>query len=130
MEIFNLILIPIFFIWELPQNIIGFFVFLIFKMQKRISKGEFFKYRLFFQNNKYGVSLGFFIFYYNASGIKSHEYGHTIQSRILGPLYLILVGLPSVIRANYYNHHPELTTQQYMGKYPENWATNLGKNYF
>lgn len=28
-----------------------------------------------------------------------HEYGHTIQSLILGPLYLPLVGLPSVLWA-------------------------------
>ena len=26
-----------------------------------------------------------------------HEYGHTIQSLILGPLYLIIMGIPSTI---------------------------------
>ena len=25
-----------------------------------------------------------------------HEYGHTIQSLILGPLYLIVIGIPSI----------------------------------
>ena len=29
-----------------------------------------------------------------------HEYGHTVQSLMLGPLYLPLVGLPSVVWAN------------------------------
>ena len=50
-----------------------------------------------------------------------HEYGHTIQSLILGPLYLPVVGLPSVIwaktpvlvkgrrdnRKSYYSFGPE-----------------------
>lgn len=26
-----------------------------------------------------------------------HEYGHTIQSMILGPLYLIVIGIPSTL---------------------------------
>jgi len=26
-----------------------------------------------------------------------HEYGHTIQSIILGPLYLLIIGIPSSI---------------------------------
>ena len=26
-----------------------------------------------------------------------HEYGHTIQSLVLGPAYLLVVGLPSVL---------------------------------
>ncbi len=26
-----------------------------------------------------------------------HEYGHTIQSLILGPLYLVLIGIPSTL---------------------------------
>ena len=29
-----------------------------------------------------------------------HEYGHAIQSAILGPLYLPLIGIPSLIWAN------------------------------
>ena len=29
-----------------------------------------------------------------------HEYGHTIQSLILGPAYLVVIGLPSVVRMN------------------------------
>ena len=29
-----------------------------------------------------------------------HEYGHTIQSLILGPAYLVVIGLPSAVRMN------------------------------
>lgn len=57
------------------------------------------------------VSLGLFVFcsddphFAKANGISRedaasrllvHEYGHTIQSLVLGPLYLIIIGLPSV----------------------------------
>lgn len=54
-----------------------------------------------------------------------HEHGHQIQSRILGPLYLILIGLPSllgnlVFRVFKINH-------KYYYKQPwEAWADKLG----
>ena len=54
-----------------------------------------------------GLSLGMFIFtapeqYYNESEKEKceewavHEYGHTFQSILLGPLYLIVIGIPSM----------------------------------
>ena len=53
-----------------------------------------------------GVSLGIFIFI-NAKkqgdslhDTQIHEYGHTIQSAILGPLWLFVIALPSVIWCN------------------------------
>ena len=57
------------------------------------------------------VSLGLFVFcsddpYFAepngitredaASRLLTHEYGHTIQSLVLGPLYLLVIGIPSV----------------------------------
>lgn len=50
-----------------------------------------------------GVSLGLFIFVTNSdvdnisSKVSVHEYGHTIQSLILGPLYIFIVGISSFI---------------------------------
>ena len=32
--------------------------------------------------------------------VSVHEYGHTIQSLILGPLYLFVVGIPSFVWCN------------------------------
>lgn len=56
------------------------------------------------------MSLGLFIFIPDAalerieSGgdpfLLKHEYGHAVQSAILGPLYLPLVGVPSAIWSN------------------------------
>ena len=57
-----------------------------------------------------------------------HEYGHTIQSLILGPLYLLVVGLPSILWANL----PALVRLRrrrhisYYRMYQEAWANSLG----
>ena len=50
------------------------------------------------------MGLGMFIFYGHrgrpdAAEVLVHEYGHTIQSAILGPLYLFVIGLPSLLWA-------------------------------
>ena len=54
-----------------------------------------------------GVSLGNYIFLSERSGLKEpaydHEFGHCIQSRILGPLYLPIVGLCSGIHCLFHN---------------------------
>ena len=58
-----------------------------------------------------------------------HEYGHTIQSLILGPLYLPIVGLPSVIwfrtpRLSQRRHDAE---SSYYAFFTERWANTLGE---
>jgi hypothetical protein len=76
-------------------------MFFIFHPQKKLYK---YKSALIIDvpiGNYGAVSLGQFIFifsrYGNVSYIERHEYGHTIQSHLLGPLYLLVVGLPSII---------------------------------
>ena len=67
-----------------------------------------------------GTSLGYWIFLPNDAGAKTiaHEWGHCMQSRDWGPLYLIVHGIPSLknnLKArkcertleNYYKLHPE-----------------------
>lgn len=48
-----------------------------------------------------GVSLGRYIIFSNDVHLSldalKHEYGHTLQSKKLGWLYLIVIGLPSFI---------------------------------
>jgi len=60
-----------------------------------------------------------------------HEYGHTIQSMIFGPLYLIVVGLPSVMQniigvilLRRFDKHEY--SYAYYNRYPEKWADRLG----
>lgn len=60
---------------------------------------------------------------------REHEWGHTRQSRLLGPLYLPVVGVPSSARAVYAFFYRELTGrkwERYYAGYPENWADELG----
>lgn len=54
-----------------------------------------------------------------------HEYGHIRQSRMLGPLYLIVVGLPSITFASL-TALRILKSKDYYKRYPENWADRLG----
>jgi len=126
-------------IWELPQNIIGIIVWLM--IRRKITKVEIVHKRLFFHTHHFGISLGSFVFWSNsddaivwiAPNNKEHEYGHTIQSLICGPLYLILVGIPSISRvvysSIYYGLNKTKWANYYKG-YPENWADKLGMKHY
>ena len=92
------------FMWGLPQNIVGSIMYAIF----RGGDPDAFMYKDSYvvqagYNGPGGaVSLGMFIFLFRDYGdrkerILKHEYGHSIQSKILGPLFLLVIGLPSII---------------------------------
>ena len=115
--------------WELPQNVLGLVVFLVAGGCKR-RRYEWEHKRLYIRTN-FGVSLGMFVFYLETQkGNKYHEYGHAIQSMILGPLYLFVVGIPTVLRVCYgycyYRIYRRSWTGYYMG-FPEKWADQLGR---
>ena len=86
------------FLWQLPQNIIG----LVIRFFCHKDKSQ----KVYWAKNfaRSGVSLGNFIIldecYKHDITLKNtiaHERGHQVQSKILGPLYLIIIGLPSFI---------------------------------
>lgn len=87
-------------LWQLPQDIIGFFVWAVLILQNPnmsvTSENAWLPLRFFDS----GVSLGHFIFlqrnHLNPYTLR-HEKGHCKQSLYFGPLYLILFGLPSFI---------------------------------
>lgn len=99
--------------WGLIQTLVGLVVFL-FNIRRRH-----FCYHgaiVTVWSSLSSVSLGLFLFVSGAekqvrrgkdklndvpdSETVVHEYGHTIQSLIFGPAYLLVVGLPSLIWAN------------------------------
>lgn len=90
--------------WGFLQSFLGFIIFcLIPKCCSKFYNGCILtEWKYYF-----GLSLGFFIFVpnkeicsnYSSFNIAAHEYGHAIQSLILGPFYLLLIGLPSLIWA-------------------------------
>ena len=58
-----------------------------------------------------------------------HEYGHTIQSLILGPFYLLLVGIPSILwnRLPYFERKRRKTGRSYYSVIFERTANTLGE---
>lgn len=87
-------------------------------------------YKKFFGS---GVSLGNYIIVESKSITPSpklnttlhHEHGHQIQSRRLGPLYLIVIGLPSLL-GNIYSRIFHKSAEWYYKQPWEAWADKLG----
>jgi hypothetical protein len=137
-EIMTAIALVLRFIWELPQNTLGMIVWLI--LSRKIAEVEVIHKRYFFNIPNFGISLGSFIFWSRSdsaiiviSNNKEHEYGHSIQSLIFGPFYLLVVGLPSIARVFYGMIFYVITKtrwQNYYSGYPENWADQLGMKYY
>lgn len=117
-------------IWQLPQNAAGFILsrnsdkaVVDFKTYSG-AKIKFYWKQNFFNS---GVSLGDYIILDRSNVNRltvSHEYGHQRQSRILGWLYLPLIGLPSLI-GNLYSRATHKSSKWYYRQPWEHWADKL-----
>lgn len=109
-------------IWCIPQCLVGL-IMMPFLGKLRLIRHE--NYCWIFEGEKMsgGISLGCFIFvsryYSDKEHVIRHELGHVIQSHILGPLYLFVIGLPSILNAAFH------FTECYHDFYPEAWANYL-----
>lgn len=115
------------FIWELPQNLLGAIVKL-FTLKQGKQEVETLKDGVCIIQNWSlwsGVSLGWFQFTNKDAGVLtfSHEVGHSHQSLYLGPLYLLVIGLPSLIWAGLV--FPLCKGKSYYSFYTESWADRL-----
>ena len=84
------------FSWGIPQNLIGLIMYLCLFNRKSF---RYEKAHVRVWNKETSLSMGEFLFVskkYNRY-LLAHEYGHTYQSLYLGPLYLLLVGIPSAV---------------------------------
>lgn len=120
-------------IWEGLQKAVAHLVILFSKAEYC---GEYKDAKLYFWRNSGGMSLSTHIFLpfgelsmseYQENYIK-HEYGHTIQSKYLGPLYLIVIGLPSLIWAGCFKNYRKKNNVSYYDFYTESWADKLGES--
>lgn len=120
------------YVWQLPQHLLALLLLKKFPYEKKHYYETSTIYVL--KKGNFAVSLGEYILvdksWLPGNHIIRHEYGHTKQSHMLGPLYLFIVGIPSAFqnklgrilakkgnneyRKNYYN------------RFPENWADKLG----
>lgn len=123
--------------WEAPQTLLGAAYLGVEAFRDRVVALELEDGRLLVESTGTGLSLGHVVFWTREhnrwqlldDSNRFHELGHTKQSRLLGWLYLPLVGVPSISRAAYALLYRELTgriwTRYYEG-YPEKWADRLG----
>lgn len=125
------------FAWELPQNALGACALALEVATGGAIAVSRERGRLFVESRRSAVSLGWFVFWARGANrwfvlddsTRDHEYGHTFQSRWLGPLYLPVVGVPSVLRVVYAIAYRELTGTRwggYFDGFPERWADRLG----
>ena len=129
--------------WGFIQTMLGLFVFLIHRKARHYT----YHGAVITEWDKMSSgSLGLFVFVTNKpffceklcssyseeelfQRLLVHEYGHTIQSLFLGPLYLIVMGIPSTI----WGFLPNLSKKRrennisYFSFFTEKWANALGE---
>lgn len=78
-------------LWQMPQNILGLLISPLGRYDERTG--------VYVWSFDSGVSLGNYVFVNGECTMNTikHERGHQKQSLYLGPLYLILIGLPSLL---------------------------------
>lgn len=119
--------------WGLPINLLGIFVS-IFCLCKGIHPKRF-GYALYFEiGEKWGgVNFGgfFFIQKNGSNQLKSHEYGHSFQTLLLGPFTPFIILIPSATRYHYRNYKANkgISLPPYDAFWCEGWATSLGHKY-
>lgn len=111
-------------IWQAPQNVVGLVIRLIYGWTAILFRGVDVVVSSRFPG---GISLGRTIVvkrpYLDNPDTWNHEYGHTRQSLYLGPFYLFVVGIPSLLWAWYWTPGRGVS---YYSFYTEKWADKLG----
>jgi hypothetical protein len=130
----NKLLLILLFMWELPQNLLAIALIIQHKGIKRIDNKKLsFVVRTKSDYNHRGaraVSLGRIIIasgvLHKNSSIMKHEYGHSLQSLLLGWLYLPLIGFFSYGN-NFFWRKTWQGKKDYYNLFPERWADVWGK---
>lgn len=114
-------------IWQFPQNLVGLLLLLILQGE---TKHKFKTIRFYYLKTfPGGITLGEYIIVGTKQNlVVRHEFGHVLQSRYLGPLYLIVIGLASIIHAGFNNIIGccEKHDEGYYHFWTEKWANKLG----
>lgn len=116
------------YLWQLPQNLLGLLFLLVLRPVEEVRDTGYAKvYRSHWMSG--GISLGQYAFVSMVSAMDEkaimHEgVGHPRQSRMLGPLYLLIIGLLSLLWA--WLHRYIAPDKSYYWFYTEKWADRLG----
>lgn len=134
-NIIKWVFFPFFFFWCFPQNLVGLGVLIYHRCIKQGKRQKSKDGIVHFSTNEFGgCSLGYFVFITstNLTDIH-HEWGHQLQSLLLGPLYLLLIGLPSGLccflnlaenKYKYYSYPWEAWADKWGGIKHENLSYN------
>ena len=114
------------YIWQLPQNLLGLLLVLILRPEGAYEME--FATLYYSSRMRGGISLGRYIivrsvFNDYTGNTERHELGHARQSLMLGWLYLVVIGLPSLLWAAWWNSSRKVS---YYSFYTERWADILG----
>lgn len=126
-NVFEWIAFVFLFIWQLPQNLVALFMLLWFIIAGDLKLIKRNKYS-FVYSSKYmggGISLGSFAildkYLSDSQTSLRHEEGHMWDSKLFGPLYLFVIGIPSILNAGlkftrcYYDFYPEKLANKHGG---------------
>ena len=116
------------YLWQLPQNLLGvLYRDLLAYKEKVYLVNNTEDFTLYTKDTPGSVALGRYIFISSRAGSNTikHETGHVKQSQILGPLYLLLIGIPSIIWAAVYKKI--VPNKSYYWFYTEKWANKLAQ---
>ena len=114
------------YLWQLPQNLVGLLLILVLRPEEKYNyEGATLCYA---SRMRGGISLGRYIIMRDVfkdyrGRDEQHELGHCRQSLFLGPLYLAVIGVPSILWAAWWN---EDRNRSYYSFYTEAWADYLG----
>lgn len=123
--------------WEMPQTALGAAALAGHLARREVRSVGIERGCVLVEIDTGAVSLGRFVFHSRMDSAyvpvgpenKDHELGHAVQSRRYGPLYLPLVGVPSVMRVVYavaYKHTHGRRWGGYYDGWPEKQADELG----
>lgn len=117
------------YVWQFPQMLISW-IWMLIRYKSISGYTKYPDYTVYRGTNKGGVTLGTNIFLSNnyssqyLSLIIAHESGHVKQSKYLGPFYLLVIGIPSILWAS--THKWLAPEDNYYSFYTEAWANKLG----
>lgn len=118
------------YLWQLPQNLLGLVLTLVYRGSNAVfisGACEIIVRRSVKMRG--GISLGQYVIVSQWAGENTvnHELGHCIQSQYLGWLYLIVIGLPSIVWAALHSYVKAVRTKwSYYDFYTEKYADELG----
>ncbi|MBN2746840.1 MAG: hypothetical protein JXR34_08945 [Bacteroidales bacterium] len=126
------------FLWELPQTLLGNVVSHARNITGNVDNVSYYGGATLVNNDDpsdpgwWGFSLGSYINSknmeadpYTDAGFR-HEYGHTLQSRLVGPMYLTRVGIPSLIGSGL----DDLGLNDHDREWYETQANRMSERYF